>query len=323
MLKNTMMIASALTGLAMLVPTASAQSGSYWSYDGQKTYSSYQACEDARTTRTIGRTAIGGAVGAGLGTLAGGDDTRNAVIGGIVGAIAGGASSNNKSQCYQYQTSAYSGGYSEYSQKTVRYENSTPYSYGHNTGYSSGYGSNTVYSSGYGSNTVYSSQPTYTYQSSTPGYTYSGQGGHTYTRTTTKTYQEPYSGHHQTYSHQPYSGQKTTTYTRTYQGQPQYGSTNYGYQTNAGYNSGYTNSSYWSYDGQTRYQSYESCEQAKRQRTLAGGGLGALAGAGLGTLAGGDDGRNAAIGAVAGAVVGAYSGNRSVQCTQYTVSSYR
>merc|ERR1711939_1003406 len=98
-----------------------------------------------------------------------------------------------------------------------------------------------------------------------------------------------------------------------------------------GYNSGYngnhsyTNAptTYWSYDGQSQYQSYEACQQAKSKRALAGGGLGALAGAGIGTLAGGDDGRNAVVGAIAGGVLGAYSGNRSIQCTQYTVSSYR
>ncbi len=43
------------------------------------------------SNRTLGTTAGGAVVGAGLGTLAGGDDKRNAAIGAAVGAIAGAA----------------------------------------------------------------------------------------------------------------------------------------------------------------------------------------------------------------------------------------
>lgn len=43
------------------------------------------------SNRTLGTTAGGAIVGAGLGTLAGGDDTRNAAIGAVVGALAGAA----------------------------------------------------------------------------------------------------------------------------------------------------------------------------------------------------------------------------------------
>ncbi|MEL6202620.1 MAG: OmpA family protein [Pseudomonadota bacterium] len=45
-------------------------------------------------SRTAGGAAIGAAVGAGLGTLAGGDDRRNALIGAGIGALAGGAVGN-------------------------------------------------------------------------------------------------------------------------------------------------------------------------------------------------------------------------------------
>lgn len=72
----------------------------------------------------------------------------------------------------------------------------------------------------------------------------------------------------------------------------------------------------WSYDGRTQYQSMQQCENARRSRTLASGGLGAVAGAGLGALAGGNDTRNAAVGAIVGGAAGAYAGNRSIQCYQ-------
>ena len=47
------------------------------------------ACENGVSNRTLGTTAAGAVVGAGLGTLAGGNDKRNAAIGAAVGAIAG------------------------------------------------------------------------------------------------------------------------------------------------------------------------------------------------------------------------------------------
>ena len=43
------------------------------------------------SNRTLGTTAGGAIIGAGAGTLAGGDDTRNAAIGAVVGALAGAA----------------------------------------------------------------------------------------------------------------------------------------------------------------------------------------------------------------------------------------
>lgn len=48
------------------------------------------ACENV-SNRTLGTTAGGAIVGAGLGTLAGGDDGRNAAIGAAIGALAGAA----------------------------------------------------------------------------------------------------------------------------------------------------------------------------------------------------------------------------------------
>ena len=49
------------------------------------------ACQQGPSNRTIGTTAGGAIVGAGLGTLAGGDDKRNAAIGAVVGGLAGAA----------------------------------------------------------------------------------------------------------------------------------------------------------------------------------------------------------------------------------------
>ena len=91
-------ITASLVGLA---PLASAQS-TYWSYGGGNSYASYEACEQARRTRTVGGAAIGGLLGAGLGALAGGDDTRNAVVGGVVGAAAGGTIGSNQVKCTPY-----------------------------------------------------------------------------------------------------------------------------------------------------------------------------------------------------------------------------
>ncbi|MEL6663559.1 MAG: OmpA family protein [Pseudomonadota bacterium] len=51
---------------------------------------SLAACQNV-SNRTLGTTAGGAIVGAGLGTLAGGDDGRNAAIGAAVGALAGAA----------------------------------------------------------------------------------------------------------------------------------------------------------------------------------------------------------------------------------------
>ncbi|MEO1746723.1 MAG: OmpA family protein [Pseudomonadota bacterium] len=47
-----------------------------------------------RVSNTAGGAALGAAVGAGLGTLAGGDDRRNALIGAGIGALAGGTIGN-------------------------------------------------------------------------------------------------------------------------------------------------------------------------------------------------------------------------------------
>lgn len=51
---------------------------------------SLAACQNV-SNRTVGTTAGGAIVGAGLGTLAGGDDKRNAAIGAVVGGLAGAA----------------------------------------------------------------------------------------------------------------------------------------------------------------------------------------------------------------------------------------
>ncbi|MCI4644981.1 MAG: OmpA family protein [Hyphomonadaceae bacterium] len=48
-------------------------------------------CQQGPSNRTVGTTAGGAIVGAGLGTLAGGDDKRNAAIGAVVGGLAGAA----------------------------------------------------------------------------------------------------------------------------------------------------------------------------------------------------------------------------------------
>merc|ERR1712167_219575 len=101
------------------------------------------------------------------------------------------------------------------------------------------------------------------------------------------------------------------TYTRTYTQQPTYTSTST--RTTYGSSQPYQSGQRWSYDGQTMFSSYGECNEARRGRTLAGGGLGALAGAALGAMAGGDDTRNAAIGAVIGGAAGAYTGQRSIQ----------
>ncbi len=49
------------------------------------------ACENGISNRTMGTTATGAVIGAGVGVLAGGNDTRNAAIGAAVGAVAGAA----------------------------------------------------------------------------------------------------------------------------------------------------------------------------------------------------------------------------------------
>ncbi|MEO1702226.1 MAG: OmpA family protein [Pseudomonadota bacterium] len=53
---------------------------------------------EQQISRTAGGAAIGAAVGAGLGTLAGGDDRRNALIGAGIGLLAGGAIGNYMDQ---------------------------------------------------------------------------------------------------------------------------------------------------------------------------------------------------------------------------------
>ncbi len=49
------------------------------------------ACQNGVSNRTLGTTAAGAVLGAGVGILAGGDDTRNAAIGAVVGGLAGAA----------------------------------------------------------------------------------------------------------------------------------------------------------------------------------------------------------------------------------------
>merc|ERR1712065_87020 len=231
-------------------------------YDGQTSHATYEACEQARRTRTIGGAAIGGLVGAGLGALAGGDDTRNAVVGGLVGAAAGGTIGSRQVSCAAYEYRH--GGHNQYSYSQPQYQQQPAYSY--------------------------NTQPSYQYSS--PGYT-----------TTTRSYS---SGSY--YPQQQYGSYPTQTTTRTYTTTRPAGSYNsghynsgYGYQqapsysysqqqpTTRYYSAGQPYGSQqqqqrWSYDGRTVYGSYDACERARRDRMIAGGGLGALAGAGLGTL---------------------------------------
>lgn len=301
-MKTLSVMTLAATALAT-AGTAQAQSG-YWSYDGKTQYSSYQDCERARTTNTIGGAAIGGLIGAGLGALAGGDDTRNAVVGSAVGAIAGGVSGRNSVSCAQTalpQTQAqygYAGPQQTYYPSTTRYPSSA---YGHSTyqvqhGPSAGYEPYTsrrytthsapvttrrVYSYTEPA-TVYRPAPAPTRVYTTPVYTQSHTG-----------YRQP-----QTVTHYP-STPRTTAY----------------------YPSQYATPVSWTAGDGAYYNSQQSCQSAKRNRTFAAGGLGAVTGAGLGTLAGGNDRRNAAVGAVAGAVIGASAGNRSVQCYAVRQSS--
>lgn len=346
MSKKALILATALSGLAISVPAASAQSGSYWSYDGRTSYASYQACENARQTRTLGGAAVGGLLGAGAGSLAGGNDTRNAVVGAAIGAVAGGIVGRNQVQCQQYGASSgsnYGGSYNTGYNNTT-YSGSPYYGSSNTSGY---YNTQPAYSGGSG---YYSTQPTYSGNSGyyntgatyshRPTYSHGSTSGYsnqypsrTYTTTTTRSTGYSSGGHTST----PYYGSSNSGYYTTQPGRtyttstPYYGSSSGGYTTSTPYygsssNSGYYSSghgstqgyaasnSYWTHDGRTTYGSYEACEQARRNRTLASGGLGALAGAGLGTLAGGDDGRNAIYGAVIGGAAGAYRGSRSIQC---------
>lgn len=273
----------------MTIPFAAAQSGSSWSFDGQTRYASYQACEQARQTRTLGGAAIGGAVGAGLGAFAGGNDTRNAIVGGVIGAVTGGAVGRNQVRCEQIPS--YNGQYSNH----TRYDQGgyiAQRAYQPTRSYSS-YGQ-TQYSGYSHSGTTYRQQaPT----------RYYGHSGHQTYRTQQPTYQyqqRGYSYQQPTYSYR----QPARSYQSTGFHQP-----SYGYAQPA-------NVTTWTYDGRTQFRSQAECERARRNRTVAGGGLGAVAGAGLGALAGGDDGRNAVVGGVLGAAVGAYAGNRSLRCYQ-------
>ena len=50
-----------------------------------------QACQSGPSQRVLIGTAAGAIAGAGLGTIAGGDDKRNAAIGAVVGGLAGAA----------------------------------------------------------------------------------------------------------------------------------------------------------------------------------------------------------------------------------------
>lgn len=299
MLKKSVLLASALAGLAITTPQASAQQGSYWSYDGQSSYASYSACEEARKTRTLGGAAIGGLLGAGLGTAAGGDDTRNAVIGSVVGAVAGGMIGQNQVKCEQTyapvaQSNYRATEYVAYTPRTTTYQTSTRY-YGQGQ---YGQGQQSGYYPSQPQPRYYSQTTSYGYGQPQPSYGYNNQQRYGYAQPAPR----PYHNANQTYYPQQQQGygQRTVTYQQT----------------------SYQQSSNWTYDGQTLYRSYDECERAKNDRTLASGAVGALVGAGLGTLAGGDDGRNAAIGAVAGGVTGAYAGNRSIQCYQAS-SVYR
>lgn len=324
----------ALAAMMAITPAANAQS-SYWSYDGQTNYSSYSACEEARSTRTMNGAAIGGLLGAGAGAMAGGDDTRNAIVGAMIGAAAGGIVGNRQIQCSEYQYPSQSSSYSTTS--NTRYVSSQP-TYGHTS--SNGYYSNGQYNNGHhnqGYQTTYPSRSYTTTRTHTNGYSNNNRYG-------SSTYNNGY-------NNSGYQSGRTYTTSRTYSSQPTYSYGNnrsYGqngsysnhgsYQSNSGYNNGYhTGSTYqtsnrysqptysyqqpatqrWSYDGETMFRSYGECDEARRSRTLAGGGIGALAGAGLGAMAGGDDTRNAAVGAVVGGVIGAYAGQRTIQCSQY------
>ena len=138
-----------VAGIALTAPMAVAQS-SYWSYDGASAYGSYESCEQARRTNTIGGAAVGGAVGAGLGALAGGNDTRNALVGAGIGALAGGAIGSNRTRCEQVGYQSY-GAQPDYSYNQQGYYN-TGSSYGGST-YSTYPQSGYTYSprTGYGS----------------------------------------------------------------------------------------------------------------------------------------------------------------------------
>lgn len=342
MLKKTVLLASALAGLAISAPQSMAQSqNSYWSFDGRNSYGSYQACEEARRTRTLGGAALGGALGAGVGAMAGGDDTRNAVVGAVVGGVAGGIIGREQVKCTQY---AYS---SAYSNQQTNYRHDGYVATTNNNGYYGGstyggtqYGNSTYYGE---NNGYYSTQPTRTYQTTQPT-TYIGQSGYVTARpgyTSTQPVRTYSNSGYSSYGYQ--TSQPTRVYTTTtrssgyYPNQPSY-QTQRVYQSQPTYSHGRpsyhtypattyqqprpTNTTYWSYDGRTQYSSWEECQRASRNRTLTSGALGAVAGAGLGTAAGGDDGRNAVIGAIAGGALGAYAGNRSIQCQQYT-TNYR
>lgn len=313
MLKNTIMAASALAGMAMLVPQASAQSSAYWSYDNQSKFASYDACEQARRTRMLGGAAVGGVIGAGAGALAGGDDTRNAVIGAAVGAIAGGAVGNSQVKCERHAYGTSSSGYQ------TGYPAQAPYYSQQQSGYYQTQPSNRYYTQSYPQQGYNQGYNTYSQQ---PGYTTTTTQRYYTTTQPTRSYSGYSSGGYSNHGYQttqPSSGYYSTSQTRYYgSGQTQYPSS--GYSTTTSYPSGYyqtqPQNTAWTFDGRTQYRSYSECESARRDRTLAGGAVGALAGAGLGTAAGGDDGRNAIIGAVAGGAIGAYAGNKSIKCYQ-------
>lgn len=335
MLKKTVLLASALASLAIAVPQSVAQSqGSYWSFDGRSAYGSYQACEDARRTRTLGGAALGGALGAGAGAMAGGDDTRNAVVGAVVGGVAGGIIGREQVKCTQYaQNTRYPNAQTNYRHDGYVTSTSNAY-YGGSTYGGTQYGSAPYQTS---SNGYYSTQPVRSYQTTQPT-RYVGNSGYVTTRpgyTTTqpvRTYSNSGYGSYGYQTTQPTRVYTTTTtssgYYQTqprYQSQPTYshGSTGYtSYPATTYHQPRPASTTYWSYDGRTQYSSWEECQRASRNRTLSSGALGAVAGAGLGTAAGGDDGRNAVIGAIAGGALGAFAGNRSIQCQQYT-TNYR
>ncbi len=267
-----------LTTIAVAATAAAQAQNDYWSYDGKTPYATYQVCEQARTTRTIGGAAMGAAVGAGLGALAGGDDTRNAVVGGAAGALAGAFSARRMITCTQ----------NRWPQTQSQYGSLAPHRR-HNLSGASGHSS--VYSQ-HGALQEYAP--------------FRAQHHTSYATPVTSrrvyTYTAPVSTSHTAYG--PVSYRQPQTIIQHRPAQPA-----------SPYSSPYPVSpAYWTAGDGRYYNSQQTCQSARRQRTLAGGSLGAVTGAGLGTLAGGNDRRNAAVGAVAGALMGARAGYQSINC---------
>lgn len=299
--------------VAALATTAGAHAQT-WSHDGQTQYSSYQSCERARTTRTIGGAAIGGVVGAGLGALAGGDDTRNTVVGGAVGAIAGGMTGQRSVKCTQTHAPVYTAQPSRYPANQSYYPAPAAPAPVTRTVYTTSSQTHAPVQTSYPTRTytvrsapvtttrrVYSyTEPARVYRPATP------------TRVTHTSYPSPTPVYRTVHTPAP---------APVYQPAPQ---PVYQPAPQPVYQPAPAPTVWTSGDG-AYHGSQQSCQAARRNRTVASGGLGALAGAGLGTLAGGNDRRNAAVGAVAGAVIGASSGYNSVKCyaVQRPASTYQ